>query len=276
MNKKLKVFLIIAFIIAVLGVIVFVLYNNKSEKQISNNTTNNVTNENNQNTEKILLYDGLEVEIKCGIQDISVMKITDEAVKKYNTKYYNYENGKDLGETIGAFGEETYEGVSIVSNVRKIAMTEKYNAIPRTFKLIDELPKELQDMKDYSSVNICQIDLDGDGKNENIVCYTIDYNEEQTENSEPKASSGIMLFDSNYKKIDDLVILENGFWANVKRKENKVFLSLENIEYVDIDNDKIMEMIIKLPTYEGTKLSILKYNNGNIEGTTKFMASVIP
>ena len=111
MNKKLKVFLIIAFIIAVLGGIVFALYNNKSEKQISNNTTNNVTNENNQNTEKILLYDGLEV-----------------------------------GETIGTFGEETYEGVSIVSNVRKIAMTEKYNAIPRTFKIIKELPKELQDM----------------------------------------------------------------------------------------------------------------------------------
>lgn len=272
MNKKLKVFLIIAFIMAVLGGIVFALYNNKFKEQISNNIVNEPTSK----IEKILLYEGLNVEIKCGIQDISVMEITDEAINKYNTKYYNYENGKYLGETVGIFGEETYEGVSIVNNVSKIAMTEKYNAIPRKYKIIEDLPEKLQDMKNYSSVNICQIDLDGDGKNENIICYTVDYSDGQTDDAEPKASSGIMLFDSNYEKIDDLVLLENGFWANIKRKENKVFLSLENIEYIDIDNDKIMEMIIKLPTYEGTKLSIVKYNNGKIEGKTKFMASVIP
>ena len=35
---------------------------------------------------------------------------------------------------------------------------------------------------------------------------------------EPQASSGIMLFDNNFKKIEDLVILENGFWSNIKEE----------------------------------------------------------
>ena len=37
-----------------------------------------------------------------------------------------------------------------------------------------------------------------------------------------------------------------------------------------------MEIIIKIPTYEGTKLSILKYTNNKIDGETNFQASVMP
>ena len=40
----------------------------------------------NHEDERILLYEGLNVEIKCEIQDISDMEITDEAMKKYNVK----------------------------------------------------------------------------------------------------------------------------------------------------------------------------------------------
>ena len=96
------------------------------------------------------------------------------------------------------------------------------------------------------------------------------------ETGEPKATSGIMLFDSNYKKIADLVTLENGFWGNMKDEEHKVFVKLSNIEIIDIDNDEIMELVINTPTYEGTKISVIKYNKGKIEGETNLKASVLP
>ena len=85
-----------------------------------------------------------------------------------------------------------------------------------------------------------------------------------------------MLFDSNYKKIADLVTLENGFWGNIKEEDRKIFLSLDDVDYIDIDNDEIMEIIIKVPTYEGTQISVVKYNEGKIEGETDVKASVVP
>ena len=227
-------------------------------------------------TDYMVLYCGMEIKKETGIQDVSEMKVENDANKKYNTTYYNYENGKYEGTSEGKLSEEVYEGYSIVENVKKIAMTQEYNAIPRDYKEINELPNELKDMSDYSSVNIRQVDLDGDGNAENLLCYTVNYTKDQIGDGEPQASSGIMLLDSNYKKIADLVTLENGFWANIKEEENKVFLSLEDAEYIDIDNDGIMEVIINIPTYEGTKLSIVKYKNGNIEGEKDYKASVLP
>ena len=204
------------------------------------------------------------------------MEINYNSKRKYNTTYFNYENGKYQGETTGTFGEVTYEGFSIVKNVKRIAMTQKYNAIPREYKEIKELPKQLEDMADFSSVDINEIDLDGDGKNEYIVCYTVNYQKGQIGDGEPQASSGIMLFDYNYKKIADLVTLENGFWANIKEEDRKIFLALDNVEYIDIDNDGNMEIIIEVPTYDGTKISILKYSNNKVEGETNLKASVLP
>ena len=77
-----------------------------------------------------------------------------------------------------------------------------------------------------------------------------------------------------YKKIADLVTLENGFWANIKEENQKVFLSLDNVEYIDIDNDGIMEIIIQVPTYEIMEISIVKYSNNKIEGKTNVKASL--
>ena len=131
-------------------------------------------------------------------------------------------------------------------------------------------------MADYSSVDINKIDLDGDGKEEYIVCYTIDYKKGDIGDGEPQASSGIMLFDNNYKKIADLANLQNGFWSNIKEESNKVFLSLKDVEYADIDNDGVMEILIKIPAYEGSKLSILKYNRGDINGNINLKVNVNP
>ena len=145
------------------------------------NIVNDNSNSNVQAEENIILYKGSEIQKKVGTQffDLCEMEINDNSKRKYNTIYYNYENGKYQGETTGTFGEVTYEGFSIVKNVKRIAMTQKYNAIPREYKEIKELPKQLEDMADFSSVDINEIDLDGDGKNEYIVCYTVNYQKGQ-------------------------------------------------------------------------------------------------
>ena len=37
-----------------------------------------------------------------------------------------------------------------------------------------------------------------------------------------------------------------------------------------------MEIIIEVPTYDGTKISVLKYSNNKVEGETNLKASVLP
>lgn len=274
-KKSLKLSLVTVLLIIAIIVLVCYIYIEKTNpnKEIDNvGTSNNVT----QSEENIVLYKGIQIATKPGVQNLLDMEVNDESNKKYNTTFYNYENGKYEGATIGEFGEETYEGVSVVQNVKRIAMTQKYNAIPRNYTTIEELPKQLIDMADCSSVDIQSIDLDNDGKTEYLICYTVNYAEGEIGDGEPEASSGIMILDFNYKKIADLVLLENGFWGNIKKEDNKIFLSLNDVEYVDIDNDGIMEVIINVPTYEGSKISIIEYNNGNIEGETDLIASVLP
>ena len=246
------------------------------ESDVANSETqkNNTENKTDSEDKYFILYEGREIENKTGVQNLSDMKITNEANTKYNTKYYNYENGKYVGEKTGTFGEQTTEGESCVENVSKIAISKKTDALPRTYSTIKKLPKELEEMADYSSVEINKIDLDGDGKEEYIVCYTVDYKEGEIGDGEPEASSGIMLLDSNYKKVADLAILKNGFWGDIKEESSKVFLSLKDVDYIDLDNDGIMEILIKIPQYEGSKLSILKYNKGKIDGKTNLEVNV--
>lgn len=290
---------IISLIVMLVVIIVLICYilqnrNNNKETNISNSNISDSGYLNNENTivdeqqeninaqqaQKLnnyfILYNGYEMKIQTGIQDLSDMKINSETKLKYNTTYYNYENGKYVGETKGTFGEETFEGLSVVNNIKRIAISQQYNAIPRTYTTINELPEQLIDMADYSSVNIQSIDLDNDGKTEYIVCYTINYAQGEIGNGQPQASSGLMVLDYNYKKIADIVSLENGFWGDIKKEDKKIFISLDDVDYIDIDNDEIIEMIIKIPTYEGTKIDIIKYNRGNIEGETNIKASVLP
>lgn len=75
---------------------------NENEKQTSNPSY-------------IILYDGLEIKKKTGIQYLDYMKNTNENKEKYETTYSNYEKGKFLGQTKGIFGEEdVYDGYSYV------------------------------------------------------------------------------------------------------------------------------------------------------------------
>ena len=230
-----------------------------------------------ENSEYFILYKGCEMKIATGTAWTESLDKSKE--NKYNTTYYNYENGKYLGESNGKVIENGIEDTFVVDNVKKIAMSKKFNAVPRNYTEINQLPEELMDMADCTTVNINSIDLDGDGTEEKIVCWTASEAKGDFENNEPVAQSGIILFDSKYKKIADLVTLDDGFAASERLEQSKVFLSLDDVEYLDIDNDGIMEIITELPQYESegpSELSVVKYNKGNLEGKTDIKANVRP
>jgi len=278
-------------VILIIGGFVFYIVKNENNTQnveiantenvvseVANEIDENIIKEEKEEDDYFVLYKGMKIKLDTTVQylDPENIELTEENKNIYNIKYYNYENGKYAGESEGEL-VESFEGVGTVDGVKRIAISEKYDAIPRTYTTIVELPKELEDMVDCSGLDINSIDLDGDGQNEYIVCYQIDNSQDEAGDGELEASSGIILFDSNYKKIADLVVLEDGFWGRgPKKEENKIFLSINDIEYIDIDKDGIMEIIINVPVFEGTEISIFKYNQGKLEGEKDFKASVKP
>ncbi len=271
-NKKetkvsLSVFIIVIIIAICIVIGICTVVIKSKEKEDSKNNLNissinesNVTNEDNNSNLKdyILLYDGVEIPHSVGIKELTHMKLTDKNKERYETKYYNYEKGKQLPEIEGKMSE-TYDGVAVVNNVGKIAVSQKYEYIPRKYTKISNVPEKIKNMDKYSNIEVDEIDLDGDTKSEYIVSWT------KIDNS-----SGIMLLDSGYNKINDLVII------NKSNNKNIYKYSLDAAQYFDIDNDGIMEILISIPRYEGSAVSILKYNRGIVDGQINYIVNLAP
>ena len=266
------------------------------KNSVSNSVEQPVTNSVAQDN-YFIVYNGREIQKEVGVKQTSDMETSENNKKKYNTIYYNYENGQYKGETKGIFGkEETYEGQSIVSNVSKIAISKKYNAIPRNITKMKVIPEELKKEKMYPlqvlhpstgesvSVNfedlkVKSVDLDGDNKLEYIVCWNLDIEEGEYEDSHAESSSGIILFDNTFNKISQLVSIKQEFKNNQDKKDKKeetFVFDIDDVECIDIDNDGKMEVLIELPSWEGFTYSLLKYDNGKIEGTVDYKASIKP
>ena len=79
-----------------------------------------------------------------------------------------------------------------------------------------------------------------------------------------------LVYDSNFNKVDRLAYIEDGFWYGIHELINKRNLSLNDVEYLDIDKDNKMEIIVEIPVYEGEGVSIYKYDNGKITGDTNY------
>lgn len=219
------------------------------------------------NSENIIIYDIFQMQPKTGLQVLDYMDLTDENNNKFNTTYYNYANGEYQGISVGEFGCETaYEDMSFVKNVSQIAMTKKFNAIPRKCEMLKKIPAEIINDTNYSELEVMKIDLDGDQKYEYIVCGHNDSNETELE-----SISKVMLYDNNYKKIADIVELKDDFVDG-----EEVVLTFANIACVDLDNDNIMEIIIDVPIWEGKEVDIIKYNKGKIDGEINYQASIRP
>ena len=124
---------------------------------------------------------------------------------------------------------------------------------------------------DYKGVDVQTIDLDGDGKKEYIVRgYSSSNGKVYTEESE------IALFDSNYKKIATLVHWEHKYDGSVIRDKGTSYIELKDVDYIDIDNDGNMEILISIPHWEGQSVSIYRYKNGKIEGKTNYEIDIHP
>ena len=55
------------------------------------------------------------------------------------------------------------------------------------------------------------------------------------------------------------------------------YLSLSNVNIIDIDNDNIMEILVEIPKYEGEpSVSLLKYKNNELTGKKNIHCSLLP
>lgn len=92
---KILIFLIISVVIVIVAMACYnyEIANKRNNDGIGDNST--------QLGENIILYNGVEILNKTGIQYIEDMDINNQSNNKYNTTFYNYENGKYEGVTIG-------------------------------------------------------------------------------------------------------------------------------------------------------------------------------
>lgn len=294
MNKKLKTIIII--MITILGILSislagyiikgeelsnlpFLRQLGKQESIESESKTEtsekDIINEDNLD-DYIFLYNGVELSKKAGVYDWNenVMPYNE---KKYEVKYYNYEDNQYQGETVGILEKWYNMSGYAVSNVNKIAFSEKINAIPRKPKQVSKVNSNVKDYNSDSKFITYEIDLDGDGKDEYLeVEYYLNKIEGpgiESNNNEfydEREYTKIRLLDSNCNFIALLLehssnmIVETDYTGNI-----------DTIDFVDIDEDNIIEILIGIPEYEGLRVSIVKYNNGKLEGETNLKGEFI-
>ena len=220
----------------------------------------------------IVLYEGREIAKGAGNQHPTDFgKDLDESSEVlYNVTYYNYENGVYKDESQGTF-KYNPDGDNKVENVGKIAFSKKFNAIPRAFETLEEVPKSLkEELKEFDEIKVDTLDIDGDGTKEYFVCVK---KLDTDDNKKPVAYSAIMLYSKDLTKISDLVIIEDGIKKEYKSKKTSelkddqiVYLSLDMVEYIDLEDDNIMEVLIDVPQNEGKLLSIFNYSAYQLSG----------
>ena len=82
-----------------------------------------------------------------GVKDLKYIDKTDINKDKYVITYYNYDNFALTGSALGKLSDEVYEGVLQVENVGKIAISEKFNCIPRDVQVVNTIPSVVMENK---------------------------------------------------------------------------------------------------------------------------------
>ena len=87
--------------------------------------------------------------------------------------------------------------------------------------------------------------------------------------------SKIILVESTGFIKATLASMNKAGWDSVST--DGYYLSYNNLEVVDIDNDGIMEILIELPTTDTTpsQISLLKYKSGDLSGKTDLTCSLV-
>ena len=193
---------------------------------------------------------------------------TNDQADKYVITYYDYENYSFKESKLGTFSSQLYEGLVKIDNVGKIAISEDYDAIPRNVKVVNTIPTIVLDnnpkVADYDSVKTLIVDLDGNGTEEYILVLA----------NKTTGFSKITFIDSKGQKVADLASIEKSKWK--KDATSEYYLSISNVEVIDVDNDGIMEIVVEIPHATGDPtVSLLKYNNGNLSGKTDIECSLL-
>lgn len=183
----------------------------------------------------------------------------------YNTTYDIYKNGKKIGTTKGTiklYEDKDYEGgvqwygidYEEKEKYGDIYVSCNYNVIPRNYEDITTIPEKIKnDFIMSTNIQIQSIDLDGDGNKEYVVIHSNNENGER----------GVYLYDSNYKRISMIATQ-----PDVMKDYPSHIANFENIEYIDIDNDEKMEIILLIPAAggEGYRFAIYKYDGTSVTG----------
>ena len=218
---------------------------------------------------ELMLYYGSEASLKTGVQYVDNMPLNDEMLDRYLVKYNQYEKNKKLKAITADSYQETYEGYFVVEDLGKIAITEDYNPLPRQSKKLKNVPDKIKDsLSKFDKIEMEEIDLDGDQQLEYIVAAS------KTDDSvDGKIISKILLYNKDYKLIDTLAVWD----ASEERVYSAdLVLSLNAVMYFDINNDDKMEILVELPSYEGSLLGIYRYDENVLYGETNYQATMRP
>ena len=213
------------------------------------------------NEELVVLYKGLILDTTK--MDEVKLKYIDNKIDesdKYVITYYSYEHYSYKDSKLGTFSTQLYDGLVKIDGVGKVAISENYEAIPRDVKVINTVPSVITNtgFNDYDTVKTIITDLDGNGVEEYIVIFA----------NKKSGYSKISFYDSKGSFVDDLASIEKSKWR--KGSNAEYYLSIDNVDILDVDNDGIMELLVEIPHATGdSTVSLLKYNNGKLTGKTR-------
>ena len=222
------------------------------------------------NEDLIVLYNGLILDTtKMDNVDLKYIDNNSTDKDKYVITYYNYENYAKGASSLGKLSSPVYDGLVKIENVQKIAISESYEAIPREVKVVNSLPTVVlennEKLVEYDSVKVIIADLDGNGADEYILILA----------NKTTGYSKISLCDSSGKMIEDLAYIEKSKWNTTTNIE--YYLSLDNVNIIDVDNDNVMEILIEIPKASGeSSVSLLKYQNSQLDGKVNIECSLLP
>ena len=120
------------------------------------------------NENLIVLYNGLLLDTtKMGKTELKYIDNSDKYKDKYVITYYNYESFSFKDSKLGTLSEQIYDGLIGIDNVSKIAISESYNAIPRTAKVVNAIPTIVSEkntkIDEFDSKKAIIVDVDGNG-----------------------------------------------------------------------------------------------------------------
>lgn len=221
------------------------------------------------NESLVVLYNGLILDTsKMDEVTLQYIDSKKDESEKYIITYYSYENYSFKESKLGVFSSQLFDGLVKMEGVGKVAISEDYNAIPRNVKVVNTIPTIVSDnnpkVSDYDSIKTLIVDLDGNGVEEYILVLA----------NKTTGYSKITLVDSKGSKVADLASIEKSKWK--KGANAEYYLSINNVETIDVDNDGIMEIVLEIPHATGdSTVSLLKYNNGVLTGKSGIECSLL-